>query len=480
MKPQMENPFAARSYGALEQVSERVYIFRNIVNSSVFVGDKGIAVIDTQVNHALARRLKELLEKTFNKPILYAINTHYHWDHTNGNLVFKEAGAQLVGNKDTADFMVSKAPRQKAFLASRGFELGPDPLLHDIFIEDQDTFDLGNLTIHCQRGHSAETDDPTLIVCPQENVIAAGDTVMTGSFPIFGQPVQQEGLENDNWIKAIQQVRDIGFNNILPGHGPVADEAALKKLEDICRYFLDETKTAFDKGLDLNATIAHIESQLPEWISQIPEVWGTPRYAILRAWAGLNDLGEAGWQHVKPSTIPENKEAAINSATSFDNESAYIECAEQCKEGGDLAQSISLLQLAHQAFPNNAQILTVTGEYLIEASKQIDSVLEKGDCFNEARNCWAKALEIDPNNAQALIADAQFLVMMSFRNGDDPDKGQERLNQAAAAGADAAKVSFYQGMIERTKGNETEALQHYQKALEENPQFMPARLAMMG
>ena len=70
------NPFAPRDYGRLETLSPRVHLWRNIVNSSVFVGERGIAVFDTQVNHALARRLRAHLERTFAKPILYAVNTN--------------------------------------------------------------------------------------------------------------------------------------------------------------------------------------------------------------------------------------------------------------------------------------------------------------------------------------------------------------------------------------------------------------------
>ena len=479
MKPQMKNPFAPRQYGELEQINEHVYLFRNIVNSTIFVGSDAIAVIDTQVNHALAQRLLNLLKSTFNKPIRYAINTHYHWDHTNGNPVFKDAGALLVGNRDTADFMVSKAPRQKSFLSSRGFELGPDPLLHDIFIEDQSVFDLGGIHLECSRGHSAETDDPTLIYCPEANILAAGDTVMTGSFPIFGQPVQQEGLENYNWVKALDEVRTFNADGVCPGHGPLADTKSLQLLEDICRYFLDETKAAFDRGLDLHATITEIEAKLPEWIASIPEVWGTPRYAILRAWAGLADLGEPGWQHVKPSAIPENPTAAKTACAELTEAQAYCEAAEQCAEGGDLAQSVSILKLGCEQFPENAELLTAYGETLIEVSKTISSVLEKGDCFNLARQCWQKALAINPQYAPALLADAQFLVMMAFRNGDTPAKGLERLDQAESVHADPAKVAFYRGIAARCFADEDNAAKYFAQALAANPGFMPARLAMM-
>src|SRR5580704_19324584 len=126
----MENPFGIRSYGKLEPVSPRVWIFRNIVNSAVVVGEKGACVIDTQVNRASARRLLGLAKQAIGaKPILFVVNTHYHWDHTNGNEVFAAAGATLVSGARTKRYMVERAPRQKAFLASRGFALGEDPAL---------------------------------------------------------------------------------------------------------------------------------------------------------------------------------------------------------------------------------------------------------------------------------------------------------------------------------------------------------------
>ena len=70
------NPFAPRTYGSLEQLTPRVGLWRNIVNSTVFVGDKGLAVVDTQVNHGLAKRLLKAISAAYGKPILYAINTH--------------------------------------------------------------------------------------------------------------------------------------------------------------------------------------------------------------------------------------------------------------------------------------------------------------------------------------------------------------------------------------------------------------------
>ena len=472
------NPFAPRTHGTLEQLTPRVALWRNIVNSTVFVGDKGLAVVDTQVNHGLAKRLLKAVETAYGKPVLYAINTHYHWDHTNGNAIFKAAGATLVANRDTADFMVSKAPRQKGFLASRGFELGQDPLPPDVLAEEAGVLDLGGLTLHLSRGHIAESDDPTLIWCPEERVLAAGDTVMTGSFPIFGQPSQREGLEDDRWLKALDEVRSFNAAHVTPGHGPVAHGPELDQLERICRYFLTEVKRHRDAGRDLAATIAEMEDGMPAWITRIPEVWGTPRYAILRVWAGLEDLGQPGWQHVKPSAIP--RRAPTQAATDL---AAWREQVAQALEGGDEALAVGAAQAATDALPQDPGAWTLYAQTLITVSRSIASVLEKGDCFDAAKKAVAKALDLDPACGPACLQLGQFHAMMAYRNGDDPAAAFPWLERAAADARltrrEQAEIAFYRGIALRARSDEAGAKAAFGQALATDPSFMPARLAQM-
>jgi glyoxylase-like metal-dependent hydrolase (beta-lactamase superfamily II) len=482
MKP-AGNPFAPREYGHLEAVTPRVHLWRNIVNSSVFVGDRGIAVVDTQVNQALARRLREHLKKTFGKPILYAINTHYHWDHTNGNAVFKEAGATIVASRRTARAMVERAPRQKHFLASRGFDLGPDPLQPDIFSDDQSTIDLGGLTIELRNAVNAETEDPTIVICAAEGVVASGDTVMTGSFPIFGQPSQNEGLQDEQWLHALSELRSFKPQAILPGHGPVARETELALLERICRYFLDEVRKHRAAGHGLMDTIAAMEDAMPAWITRIPVVWGTPRYAILRVWAGLDDLGQPGWQHVKPSAVPSN-DAAAAACRPSGALSAWSDAVQHAIEGGDIGAGVSLARMATREFPGEPGAWVVLASTLIGASRSVESVLEKGDCFDEARQAIATALAINPQHGAALLQEGQFLTMMAYRNGDNPSRGEAALEKAGAdptlSKRQRAEISFYRGIAERARGNESDAKRRFQEALMTDPTFHPAMLAAMS
>ncbi|HYE07109.1 MAG TPA: MBL fold metallo-hydrolase [Planctomycetota bacterium] len=476
------NPFAPRDYGRLETLSPRVHLWRNIVNSSVFVGERGIAVFDTQVNHALARRLRAHLERTFAKPILYAVNTHYHWDHTNGNAVFKEVGATIVASRRTAVAMVERAPRQKGFLASRGFDLGPDPLQPDVYAEDLARIDLGGLTIELVHGLDAETADPTIAWCAAERVAVAGDTVMTGSFPIFGQPSQREGLEDAGWLAALDQLRAFKPEAILPGHGPVARDAEMQLLERICRYFLDEVAKHRAAGRDLAETMRVMEDEMPAWLTRIPVVWGTPRYAILRAWAGLADLGQPGWQHVKPSAIP--RDAAALTRAPRGDAAAWREAIAQVTEGGDVAGAVSLAEAACAAHPGSPELLTTLAATLIAASRGVESVLEKGDCFDAARAALDAALRIDPGYGPALLQLGQFFTMMAFRNGDDPRHGESLLEKASAdprlSRRQRAEVAFYRGIAARARGDELDAKRRFGEALAADAGYHPAMLATMG
>ncbi len=485
------NPFAPRTYGSLERVTDRVYIFRNIVNSAVIIGDDAIAVVDTQVNEALAERLIRAIEGLpdhYHKPIRYAINTHYHWDHTGGNYVFKRVGAEIISSAQTRMFIQERTPRQKAFLRSRGFELGTDPYQADRTIDEPTDLDLGNQRLHLQQLGSAETDDAMTIHVPQEGCVAAGDTVMTGSFPIFGQPVMNEGLMGtSSWLETLGRLEQLAPDHILPGHGPVAYEAELDLLKRIQRYFLDEVAARVAQDLPLPALLDDLESQLPDWITSIPVTWGTPRYAILRVYRGLVQGDELGWQHVKPSAIPAADAAAAEAACApLTTLSDFRSAASELEEGGDLGTAIAVARRATEALALEPAAWVFLADLLVRGSRQVASVLEKGDFFIEAQQALHHALSLAPEDVDAHVALGRFMIMRSYRNGDDPAEGMAHLQRAVDAiatpaqgpqRATLAQAHFYIGMGHRTNGDESRAHACFNAALAALPGFEPALLA---
>ena len=485
MRNILENPFAPRQYGELVKVTERVYLFRNIVNSSIIIGDKGIAVIDTQVNQTMGQRLLKAIRTITDKPILYAINTHYHWDHTNGNTVFHRAGATVIAREMTKDFMVNRSPRQEAFLRSRGFTLGDTPFLPQETFEHEIELDLGNQPLHLIHLGKAETDDATAIRIPAEECIVSGDTVMTGSFPIFGQPVMNEGLmANHDWIDTIRELRAYAPKHVLPGHGPLAHDAEIDLLLQIETYFLTEVRKRFEQGMSLPMLLVDMETNLPDWIRNIAEVWGTPRYAILRVYRGLIDDPEPGWQHLKPSAIPTADAEKLHQRTrELQAFEAYCETAEEVAEGNDFGLAIAILKNATEKYPNLPGAWTAYANMLTQASRTVSSVLEKGDFFAEVDRSLDVALELNPDYAPAHLQRGYNLILSAYRNGDEMETGLKSIYKALVRGlhgTQLAQAYFSIGLAHRTNGNETLAREAFANALAADTTFMPAQLANMA
>ncbi len=460
------NPFAARRYGELHPVTDRVYILRNITNSSFVIGDRSVAVIDTQVNQPTAAELLKLIRTVTNKPIEYVINTHYHWDHTNGNALFQKQGAKVISSELTKEFMVKRAGRQKEFLSGRGFELGDDPLLPEICFTGETRLDLGNMPLRLFFAGCAESDDATAVHVERENVVMAGDTVMTGSFPIFGQPVWDEGLQGDGaWQKAIQNIMDLKPDHIIPGHGPLAYQKEVDGLLKIQNYFVEQIMPLVQKGYTIQNVLQELEPKLPEWLTKIPVVWGNPRYAILRVYRGLTrkaDDTEPGWQKYKPSLVD------------------LTTLAHEAEEGGDDALKLQLLQKNIEEHPESADALAAYAEALIALSRNEASVLEKGDFFSLARRSWDKALRLNSAHIPSLLGKGRYLTMMAYRGGDDPKAGMELLRKVLElnpCGRTQCEAEFYLGMGYRRLLDEEAARRQFDKAIQLDPAFMPAQLA---
>ncbi len=484
--PVRGNPFAPRTYGELHRVTDRVYIFRNITNSSFVVGDRSVAVIDTQVNRSTAQFLLNAVRSVTSKPISHAINTHYHWDHTNGNALFKGEGAVVVSSKLTREFMEKREPRQKEFLASRGFELGPDPFRPEMTFENETEIDLGGTALRLFFAGEAETDDATAVWVPSEGVLASGDTIMTGSFPIFGQPVWDEGLEGSGrWIRTVQKLLTLAPAHVIPGHGPLAQPEDIERFIRIQEYVVHEVGARVEKGWAPEIVLADLEPRLPEWILRLPLVWGTPRYAILRAYRSLTRMEgdpEPGWQKFKPSAIPAKDSRIVADKTRRSRSAAdFIGAAHEAREGGDAALEIAVLERALREHPESADVHLAYAEALVTASRRESSVLEKGDFFERARRAWDRVLQKNPNHEGALLGKGRYLVMMAYRGGDDPSEGMRLLRSAAAqggAGTRRAEIEFYLGMGHRRLGEEAQARAQFELALEWDVSFGPARVAL--
>src|SRR5216117_2246209 len=91
---QAPNPVTTGKAYRFEKIADGVYYATatgSMVtgsNNVVIIGNRDVLVVDTGTTPAAARAFVEDLKLLTNKPVRYVVNTHFHYDHTDGNQVY--------------------------------------------------------------------------------------------------------------------------------------------------------------------------------------------------------------------------------------------------------------------------------------------------------------------------------------------------------------------------------------------------------
>jgi cyclase len=101
------------------QIAKGVYLFQTTAygdvgfggNSIVILTDEGVVVFDTSGTPASGKAILDGIQQLTNKPVLYVINSHWHWDHWGGNQVFPAAypNVQFLSHEKNLDQMMHVA-----------------------------------------------------------------------------------------------------------------------------------------------------------------------------------------------------------------------------------------------------------------------------------------------------------------------------------------------------------------------------------
>jgi glyoxylase-like metal-dependent hydrolase (beta-lactamase superfamily II) len=240
-QPTRPRPQIPHDRGFVE-VADRVWVARYEfldVNVGVVAGERGLLVVDTHTSEAAARLTLEQVRRLGAGEVVAVVNTHEHFDHTFGNVVFAEEydGAQLLIHETAA----ANLPAHAAALqqeAARGAETPDDPdrdrhreIAETRVLVPDDTFssarvvDLGDRLVelvHPGRGH---TGGDAVVRVPDADVLFAGDLVEESAVR-KGVP----GYGNDSfpleWPATLDLVISmLGDDSlVVPGHGMPVDK----------------------------------------------------------------------------------------------------------------------------------------------------------------------------------------------------------------------------------------------------------------
>ncbi|MCX6395634.1 MAG: MBL fold metallo-hydrolase [Propionibacteriales bacterium] len=215
------------------EIADRVWVARYPwydVNVGLVAGEAGLVVIDTNASDSLGRETLEAVRRISSAPLVAAVNTHVHFDHTLGNGVFAGAGAELIAHEQAAEGLVAHVAD-----CHHGHADDPHPsapgMLATAAVVPTRTFssalavDLGDRTlelIHPGRGH---TDGDIVIRVPDADVLFAGDLVeeSTAQSPV---PGYGDDCFPMDWPTSLDLVLSLTLpsTRIVPGHGTVVDQ----------------------------------------------------------------------------------------------------------------------------------------------------------------------------------------------------------------------------------------------------------------
>src|SRR5947209_2293127 len=191
-------------------------------NITVAVAKDVIIMVDGQYA-PLHDKIKAAIASLSNLPIKYLINTHYHGDHTGGNEGFAKDGVTVVAQEN-----VKKRLEAGTTNGLTGAKTPPAPagaLPADTYTNFSKVRLPGRVA-NLRYIPNAHTDGDTYVWFKTANVLSTGDTFTNGRYPNID-------FANGGNIKGMIAAADAYLkltnakSRIVPGHGPVADKAAL-------------------------------------------------------------------------------------------------------------------------------------------------------------------------------------------------------------------------------------------------------------
>jgi cyclase len=245
-----------------------------------------VLVVDTHSKPSAARALIEQIKKLTDKPVRYVVNTHFHWDHYQGNQAYPSswpAGVEIISSEATrANIEQRGIPRVKHEIVTmpqeieqlksdldktsesgRKEQLRTNLLQAEAYLAELKSMQVTLPTVTFDRSlilhrpsktveilwlGNAHTNGDVFVYLPREKVLVTGDA-LHGWTPYMGDSYPFD------WIQTLDAAEKLDFDQVIAGHGDVM--RGKERFDLWKRYFrdlLDETAQAYARGASLEDT----------------------------------------------------------------------------------------------------------------------------------------------------------------------------------------------------------------------------------
>jgi len=256
-------------------------------NAAVIETNDGLVVVDTHSKPSAAQALYQDIQGVSKKPVKKIINSHFHWDHWQGNQVYAQAnpGCEIIASERTkarltdpnqmnggvafiekqaaampAEIEQIKAAIQKAPDAAAKARLEGNLAQAEAYLAELKAMKPAvptrtvSSTVALQEGGreirlmlvgKAHTDGDLFIYLPKEKVLATGDAV------VDWMPFLNDGYPED-WVKTLDALERFDFRHVIPGHGGVVPKEQLSFFRGYLSDLIAGVKGAAKDGASLD------------------------------------------------------------------------------------------------------------------------------------------------------------------------------------------------------------------------------------
>ena len=234
------------------KLTDTIFLLQGVGGNMVAQkGPDGKLLIDSSVDTA-SHALLQVLGKLGPNPLKFLINTHWHFDHTDGNAALHLAGAFIIAQENTRRRMSSP---QTVKLLNLSFPASSTAALPQLTFPETDKLYLNNDEVDMIHAPNAHTDSDIYIHFVNGNVIHSGDLWFNGYYPIIDQ---DSGGTINGTIRAVDEILTVADDKtkIVPGHGPAGDKRALQKYRDMLSTVANRIEKLKISGQSLQQVIA--------------------------------------------------------------------------------------------------------------------------------------------------------------------------------------------------------------------------------
>jgi len=343
----------------------------------------GIVLIDTMINKAAARKVKEKITEK----IKYIIYTHGHVDHIGGTEVFLDDNPEIIANRYLSDRIdkYKMLARHRGRIAAIQFNIPEVVREYDYIyptkpIIGEMTFKLGNKTFELYTAR-AETDDACWVYIPEIKCAFIGD-LMIGTFPNIGNPWKPTRFAL-NWAKELEKVRAKNPQYIFCNGAGVMykGKKAIDSLDaniEVIRALHDQIVDYINEGIHISEMIHMVK--IPDHLKNNPylrTLYSRPEfftYNVYRWYHGYFDNNPA---HLLPR--PE-KEVMKEIYNLIGTPQKVIDRVKELCDNNQAQLGLQLLDVLIQAHPENLDARKLRIELLEK--------LGKDDYCLMSRNAW--------------------------------------------------------------------------------------------